>query len=178
MVSLEGGRLLRETGRGGAGTTPVIPSGSSEPLLSACSAAWRRRSPAPPGRGLKALAAAAADAAFRNAPAISPLDFLALIMGPKPGRISSSSVAACDEGAGPSSLSGVPASLFGSATLAGLFIAGSVSGAGDAGFRLSALGDFALVCSGDRDAGVALPGGGGGGVLRPLRFSAIDWPGR
>lgn len=71
-------------GRGGAGTTLVMPSGPS--VLLFC--VWRRRSPAPPGRGLKAFAAAAA---FQKAPAISPLDFLALIIGPRPGRLSSGS---------------------------------------------------------------------------------------
>jgi hypothetical protein len=79
--------------RGGAGTTPVMPSGPS-PLLVRDSS--RNRSAAPPGLGLKA---AAADAAFHKAPARSPLDFFALIMGPKPGRLSSGS------GGGPSGAS-------------------------------------------------------------------------
>lgn len=67
--------------------TLVMPSGPSFSLL----CARRIRSPAPPGRGLKAVAADAADAAFQNAPAISPLDFLFLIIGPSPGRESSGS---------------------------------------------------------------------------------------
>lgn len=75
--------LSTEAARGGAGTTPVIPSGPS-----GFSCACRRRSAAPPGRGLKALAA---DAAFQKAPATSPFDFFDLIMGPRPGRLSSSS---------------------------------------------------------------------------------------
>jgi hypothetical protein len=75
--------LSLDTGRGGAGTTPVIPSGPSETFCAAC----LRRSPAPPGRGLKAEAALAA---LQNVPAISPLDFLDLIIGPNPGRSSSS----------------------------------------------------------------------------------------
>lgn len=73
-----------EIGRGGAGTTLVIPSGSSGDL--ACVASCRNFSPAPPGLGLKADAAVAA---FQKAPAISPLDFFDLIIGPRPGRESS-----------------------------------------------------------------------------------------
>ena len=72
-------------GLGGAGTTLLIPSGPSSPTLF-----FRRRirSAAPPGLGLKAVAAFAADAAFQSAPAISFLDFLALIIGPRPGLAS------------------------------------------------------------------------------------------
>lgn len=75
------------SGRGGAGTTAVIPSGSLFCLL----AALRSFSPAPPARGLKALALPAAfqrAAASLFSPAFFP--FLALIMGPRPGRCSSS----------------------------------------------------------------------------------------
>lgn len=67
----------------GAGMTPVMPSGPSLGF----SAFLSRRSAAPPGRGLNAVAA---DAAFHSAPAISPLDFFALIMGPRPGLTGSS----------------------------------------------------------------------------------------
>lgn len=77
------GGFCTGTGLGGAGITLVIPSGPSLVLFWF----WRRRSAAPPGRGLKALAALAA---FQKAPAISPFDFFDLIIGPSPGRISSS----------------------------------------------------------------------------------------
>lgn len=81
---LPSGAFCTEAGRGGAGTTAVMPSGSSSFLAIAAWAASRIRSAAPPGRGLKPLppvAAAAAAAAFQKAPAISPLDFLPLTVG-------------------------------------------------------------------------------------------------
>lgn len=79
------GRLSLDNGRGGAGTTPVMPSGPSTAFCWAI----RSLSAAPPGRGLKADAAVAALAAFQNTPAISPFDFLDLIIGPRPGLDSS-----------------------------------------------------------------------------------------
>lgn len=106
---------------GGAGITDVIPSGPS-PLLS-----WRfnsrRRSPAPPALGLNA---AAADAAFHSVPARSPLERLALIMGPRPGRLSSGS------GGGEMGLAASGAGLADALTN-GVALVGSGDGAGFSG---------------------------------------------
>src|SRR5205814_10629503 len=66
----------------GAGTTPVMPSGSF-PTFSFSF----ERSPAPPALGLKALYAVAA---FRNVFATSRFDFF-FIIGPRPGRNCSAS---------------------------------------------------------------------------------------
>jgi hypothetical protein len=177
-VPLDSGLLSRETGRGGAGTTPVIPSGPSLDLPCACSAACLRRSPAPPRRGVKALATVAAEAAFRKAPAISPLDFFALIIGPRPGRdASSSSAAGGGRGAGAGSFpfDGDPASPLGSIALAGLFVVGMVSKAGELDLAASGFGDFGLSCSGDCvEGGVAAAAGGG--VLRSWMFPATELP--
>lgn len=68
----------------------MIPSGSLLDFETTC----RNRSPAPPGRGLKAAielaaAVAAAVAAFHRV-VRSPFEILDLIMGPSPGRASSS----------------------------------------------------------------------------------------
>lgn len=77
------GGFSTDAGLGGAGTTAVIPSGPS-----LCSfAAWRSFAPAPPARGLKAVDAAAA---FHKAPASLFVDCFFLIIGPRPGRCSSS----------------------------------------------------------------------------------------
>src|SRR6202043_1519043 len=77
VVDFESLLMLRT--REGAGTTLVMPSGPSG-CFACCS---RRRSAAPPARGLKALAALAA---LRKVFATSTFDFFFLIMGPRPGR--------------------------------------------------------------------------------------------
>lgn len=161
-LPLETGLLSLDDGRAGAGTTPVMPSGSSVGLFCPCCCCCLSRSPAPPGRGLNADAAAAADAAFRQAPAISPLDRLVLIMGPNPGRVSSSGTGG-GSGAGAASLAGagVDAPLLGSEVLEGLFIPTGGSG----------LGDSDLVCSGVLGSTLTMAGGG---VLRSFMLLASD----
>src|SRR5690554_6473281 len=64
-----------------------MPSGPSSGLI--LFLFIRSRSPAPPGRGLNAPATAAA---FHSEPATSPLVILALIIGPRPGRLPSKSL--------------------------------------------------------------------------------------
>lgn len=162
LVSLEAGLSSLDAGRGGAGTTPVMPSGSSAGLFCICCCAnCLSRSPAPPGRGLNALVVVAADAAFRKIPASSPLDRF-FIIGPSPGRVSSSGTGGGSGGDAPSlAAAGVGGSLRGSEVPDGLFnpTGGSV------------LGDSVLVLSGVLGSRLAMAGGG---VLRSLMVLAKD----
>lgn len=99
----------------GAGTTPLIPSGSLDGFGSSFAS---NLSPAPPTRGLKTLYA---NAALRRTFATSAGGFF-LTIGPKPGRWSSSSLgdSGCTAGAGAGS--------------------GSVTSGGGGGFDCLALG--------------------------------------
>ena len=108
------------------------------------------------------MEAVAAEAAFRKIPASSFLDRLDLIMGPNPGRVSSSGTGGGSGGDVASlAVAGVDGTLLGSEVAEGLLI--------EAGG--SVLGDSVLGCSGVLGSRLAMAGGG---VLRSVTLLAND----